>query len=515
MTSSAVLKTSPTASGQAQNRKMNKWSHFIAALALAIMVFVIHILVRNDNNVNKLDVVRFYTMVRERGDTGLALTYLNPQNMGLTDACAKLTTLNATDGTTVTCRTARITLRDNILNALNCNKFSSQMCSFVQRVTGSIIQSNRTIGGFLNYQGRDLTSKVPGYDLTYRQAIYNAVQEASSLLHNGFTAKQDTGFIVLRTTLYNLIAITTLANILVHISDTMPGWSWTWRLGMRVGYFAVSFLIGIIGVYTNPGSTLITIVLIFIPALVSLIYFEIFLDDPDVRPWIHPYMFSIVFACTTVLSLSENDVLSASVITVEILKAQAVSQLYMQVVWYFTGLSEKKRLKSHLTEVYKTQQVQYALFMAIVLVAVLPFIQYIAPYDYNNSEMFLRLAPMIFTIIAVGGTIFLQSLILDEAYGIDADTIGVIRREGPLRPGETLMMHEDKIYAATRITGGKLGVSLLVLIFVTFVEFEFVAEYFRTLRAYIDTMPEKSIQYDVSKNFLWGAGILTPSVYTF
>ena len=53
-----------------------------------------------------------------------------------------------------------------------------------------------------------------------------------------------------------------------------------------------------------------------------------------------------------------------------------------------------------------------------------------------------------------------------------------------------------------------------MLIFVTLVQFEFVAEYFRTLRAYQDTMPEKSIQYDLSRTFLWGTGLLTPSVYT-
>lgn len=493
---------------------MNKWSHFLAALALAVMVFVIHILVRNDNNVNKLDTVRFYTMVREKGDVGLALTYLNTQNAGMNDACAKLTNLSMTDAATIACRATRQTARDSILTAMKCDKFSSQVCSYIQRAVNVLIAANRTISNVWA-QGKDLTSKVPGYDLTYRQAIYNAVQEAPNILHNAFWAKQDNGFIVLRTTLYNLIAITTLANIFVHISDTMPGWSWTWRLAMRVGYFIVSFLLGIIGVYTNSGSTLIVVVLIFIPALVSLLYFELFLDDPDVRPWVHPYTFSIIFVCTSLLSLTENDVLNASVIIVELLKAHAAAQLYMEVVWYWTGYMEKKRLNSELVEVYKTQQVQYALFMGIILVALLPFLTYLAPYDYTNADMFLRVAPLVFTAIAVVGTIFLQGLILDEEYGIDRDTTGEKHRVGPMRENESRdhAFHKDQIYRSTRITGGKLGVSLLVLIFVAFVEFEFVAEYFRTLRAYIDTMPEKSIQYDLSKTYLWGSGLLTPSVY--
>jgi hypothetical protein len=511
MTSSTVLKTSAAAQEQAQNRKkMNKWSHLIAALALAIMVFVIHILFRNDNNVNKLDTVRLYTMVREKGDVGLALTYLNTQNAGMNDACAKLTNLSLTDAATIACRATRQTARDNILTAMKCDKFSSQVCSYLQRMVNGLISANRSTPGLTWVQGKDLTSKVPGYDLTYRQALYNAVQEAPNILHNGFWAKQDNAFIVLRTTLFNLIAITTLANIIVHISDAMPGWSWKWRLAMRVGYFAISFLVSIIGVYTNSGSAVITIVYIFVPALISLIYFEIFLDDPDVRPWVHPYTFSIIFACTTLLSLTENDVLNSSIIIVELLKAQAASQLYMEVVWYWTGYIEKKRLKSELVEVYKTQQVQYALFMGIILVALLPFLLFIAPYDYTNADMFLRIAPLIFTGIAVVGTIFLQGLILDEDYGIDRDLTGENHRIGPMRENKSI----DQIYRATKVTGGKLGVSLLLLIFVAFVEFEFVADYFRTLRAYMDTMPEKSIQYDLSKTYLWGSGLLTPSVYT-
>lgn len=493
---------------------MNKWSHFIAALALAIMVFVIHIMVRNDNNVNKLDTVRFYTLVREKGDVGLALTYLNTQNAGMNDACAKQTNLSLADAATVACRATRQTVRDSILTAMKCDKLSSQVCAYIQKLVAGLISANRTASNVWA-QGKDLTSKVPGYDLTYRQALYNAVQEAPNLLHNGFWAKQDNSFVVLQTTLFTLIAVTTLANIFVHISDTMPGWSWKWRLAMRVGYFVISFLLSIIGVYSNSGSAVIIVVYIFIPALISLLYFELFLDDPDVRPWVHPYTFSIIFSCTSLLALTQNNVLNASVIVVELLKAQAASQLYMEVVWYWTGYMEKKRLKSELLEVYKTQQVQYALFMGIVVVGLLPFLQYIAPYDYSNTDMFFRIAPMVFVVIAVVGTIFLQGLILDEEYGIDRDLVGEVHRSGPMRDNESRehQMHKDQIYRATKITGGKLGVSMLVLIFVAFVEFEFVAEYFRTLRAYLDVMPEKSIQYDLSKTYLWGAGLLTPGVY--
>jgi hypothetical protein len=285
---------------------------------------------------------------------------------------------------------------------------------------------------------------------------------------------------------------------------------------MRVGYFVASFLLSIIFLFVNPGSATIVCLLIFVPAFVSLVYFEIFLDDPDERPWVHPYTFSIVFACLSLLALTENDVLNGTVVVIELLKCQAASQLYMEVVWYWTGYMEKKRMHSELTEVYKTKQIQFALFMGLVLVALFPFLQYVAPYDYTDADVFLRLAPLIFTAISVVGTIFLQGLIIDDEYGLDAKEAWNENSVGPLRRGENRRTKpmRDQIYRATKITGGKLGVSALVLIFVTLVQFEFVAEYFRTLRAYQDTMPEKSIQYDLSRTFLWGTGLLTPSVYT-
>lgn len=85
-----------------------------------------------------------------------------------------------------------------------------------------------------------------------------------------------------------------------------------------------------------------------------------------------------------------------------------------------------------------------------------------------------------------------------------------------------MMPSEEREYSSessdkpSRITGGKLAVSALVLIFVALIEFQFVAEYIRTLRAYYDTMPEKAFQYDPTnpKSFLTGAGLYMPSVYT-
>lgn len=501
---------------------MNKWSHFLAALGLAVMAFIIHILVRADTNVNKLDTVRLYSLVRDKGNVNAALSFIS--GWAITDECARRTNLSipvsGVDGAAISaCSTNRQALRKNVLDTMKCDTYNSQVCTLLQRVLNGVISANTTAtASFL--QGRDMTAKPPGYDLTYRQVIYNSVQEATNTMHNAFYAKQERDWIVLRTSIYNLITLSVLANIGVHICDAMPGWSWNYRLAMRVGVFLLSFFLSILMAFANSASLLFLFLFIFVPAILNLLYFELFLDDSIVRPWVHPYTFTVVFVSLSLLALTENDVLNIMIVTIELLKANAAAQLYMEVVWYWTGYMEKKRLgthSAHLAEVYKTKQIQYALFMGIVLVALFPFLQFMAPYDYTDTENFLKIAPLIFVAISVVGTIFLQSLIIDDYYGTDSKTVEHRRyKEGPMMPSEEREYSSESWDKPSRITGGKLAVSALVLIFVALIEFQFVAEYIRTLRAYYDTMPEKAFQYDPTnpKSFLTGAGLYMPSVYT-
>ena len=126
---------------------MNKWSHFLAALGLAIMAFVIHILVRNDSNVIKLDTVRLYTMTRDKGSPSMALSAIS--TWPGTDDCAKRTNLTipaAGDATIAACVTSRTTLRKNILDAMKCDIYNSQVCTLLQKIMNGIISSNTTFG---------------------------------------------------------------------------------------------------------------------------------------------------------------------------------------------------------------------------------------------------------------------------------------------------------------------------------------------------------------------------------
>jgi hypothetical protein len=198
------------------------------------------------------------------------------------------------------------------------------------------------------------------------------------------------------------------------------------------------------------------------------------------------------------------------VVGLAIAQAQAVSMLYMQIVWYWAGKNEKYTHHKHdqgqgadLTALYTTKEMQYALYLALIAVGLLSVFQTIGPFDYNctGDDLSLRGAPGVFLMFAVWGTLYLQEMCLDDEYGND------------VKPHK-IETKEDLIAHATRITGGKLGVSLLLIAFGVLYELNILGEYFRGLRAYTDKIPDRAWQFDTLSKYTIGTGFLpAPTLY--
>jgi hypothetical protein len=142
---------------------------------------------------------------------------------------------------------------------------------------------------------------------------------------------------------------------------------------------------------------------------------------------------------------------------------------------------------------------QYALYMALVILSVVPFFLILGPFDYNTGDVTQRIAPLMFLVLSLFGTLYLQGLKLDDEYGIDA-----------IEPPASVAgdQKEVLIWSATRVTGGKLGVSLLLLLFGFLYELNIVGDYFRDLRAYSDKIPDRAWQYDTASKFTIGTGFM-------
>ena len=198
--------------------------------------------------------------------------------------------------------------------------------------------------------------------------------------------------------------------------------------------------------------------------------------------------------------------LNATVVGLAVAQAQAISLLYMQIVWYWAGKNEKithYRADVHATQLYTTKEMQYALYLALISIGLQSVLQTIGPFDYNSGDLCLRGAPCIFLILAVWGTLYLQDMQLDDEYGKEVEPVSFQN-----------MSKHDLVTYATRITGGKLGVSLLLIAFGTLYELNLIGEYFRGLRAYNDKIPERAWQLDVASKYTIGTGFLpAPTLY--
>lgn len=260
----------------------NTWTHIFAALTLALMALIIHITIRNDTNVRLLDVARYYTLTRERGDVGGALSLLDSEQSWLTQGCRAAINQTASNA----CIVERTALRNAILDKMKCFTYSSQVCSFLRNITSALVQT-KAYGGANYFVGKALVAPPASMgSVTFREIFRNAINNAPYLFHNAYRAVQSDEFYVLRTILYSLVVFSILGNLLVHYFDQNQNMTWSRRLLLRILLFSLSTLLIMVAFLINNSGSVLTVMLgIWAPALLVLLYYEAFLDASITRPW--------------------------------------------------------------------------------------------------------------------------------------------------------------------------------------------------------------------------------------
>ena len=119
---------------------------------------------------------------------------------------------------------------------------------------------------------------------TYNDILQNILRDSPQLFHGAFRAEQSNGTVILRSIMYNMIIVSILGNLVMHIMDTWQregGWE---RTLVRSITFLMIFVFSFVCMVMNKGT--VTILLIINgAAVVALVYFEMFLDSTIVRPW--------------------------------------------------------------------------------------------------------------------------------------------------------------------------------------------------------------------------------------
>jgi hypothetical protein len=265
---------------------MKEWAHLITASGLALMSTILFIMTQNNENTRPLDVARFYTMKRAKGDTDAALNYVKDQKLWPSEQCQAMMNLS----TDAACLKARVDIRDNILHHMKCTQFGSQACSYL-RLTLRALARNSTVRSIpgnplspLLVVGTNLKLKAPNGE-SFGQIFENIINDAPKLLHGGVKAVQSDNTLILRSILYNLITMSILANLITHVADKwmvkQDGWV---RAAVRSLTFALVFGISLIFLYWHKGAAMVLLV-IAAASLVTLVYFEMFLDKTIIRPW--------------------------------------------------------------------------------------------------------------------------------------------------------------------------------------------------------------------------------------
>ena len=257
-------------------------AHLLLALILVTVSLSILIITHTNESVKALDFARLYTMRWMKGDGDSALLWLRDDSW-LSDQCQASVNLTSDS----VCLARRTEIRDGILRNMKCDTYGSQTCSYLKLILRALVRTSTTerVGNATSpfkVFGSNLKGKAPNGE-SYQQILQNIIKDAPRIFHGAYKAEQSDKTLVLRSALYNLIMMAILGNLVMHICDSYenlrPARPW-----VRVITFIMVFITAFILFCVNPGNALV-LWLILAPAMVSLLYFELFLDETIVRPW--------------------------------------------------------------------------------------------------------------------------------------------------------------------------------------------------------------------------------------
>lgn len=439
---------------------MKQYIHVIGPLflwAIALFLFVATI---TDDIPKNVDSVKTYQL--QKKPRSFSDAWYNIKDSFSTnwqdDTCYKLT--NFTGNTA--CIAQRTTLRTDVLNYMECNKYTSQSCNCITSVLAGVKSPTATTG-------KDLGGK--------KESTLFAIESCRWLMHNAHTAVS-TGKIWAQKTAI-LLLITTLI--------TGNGFDWVitnWMVkayqdGMNKAVIKVLTIlmwsvVGIIITVVSDNNTYMLFVLVLIPPILILVLYETYITSSfaKYKPFIHPYYFTCILGALTLLAHAEAGVLDFDVIVYEVIKCNIAGFIYLQVVWKY--MLETTGNNNANNKQYDSQYVEDATLRSVLLVGVLYLVGLTAPYAKFSYESMIWYTP--FTWVLLGFT----SITWICSYGFN-------------RPVVTKDAVENWMISAA----GK-HISALQMVFAFILVLYYLRENSTVYRVLIDKFPPNSIQYNTS-----------------
>lgn len=401
---------------------MKHYIHLIAPLLLWVIVLALYLMTITKDIPKRVDSIKTYQLQKKPHYFKDAWYNIKDSfsTYWQTDDCYKLT--NFTDN--ADCTLKRNTLSTDITNYLECQKYPSQMCSCVQKITSTIKHPNGSIG-------KDLGGR--------KDATAFAIESCRWLMHNAHTAVFSDKIWAQKTALLLLIVTLITGNafdwIIVNYMLRNGVDSTSKSVIKMISIFFWGMLSLAITV-TAENNTYMLFLLILIPPVFVLVMYEMYnvsYHFPE-KPFIHPYVFTTVLGALTLLAHAEMGVLDYDIIVYEIFKCNVAAFIYMQVVW-------KYMIKTPDNDFSYSRFVEQGTLRSVLLVFVIYAVGVMAPYAKNNTDVIIWYTPFLWVIFNFTSVTWICSFSYNEFFGDNVKTpMGDSGRMGSYHKGQCMCL---------------------------------------------------------------------------
>jgi hypothetical protein len=402
------------------------FTHLTLSIILAVLAIILHSTITGDGIASAITSFRTYVLVNLYKDTGT-----DWQKLWFTpgDPCQAMTNLTAEPSRA--CLATRLKLQTTILTASGCAAITSpeyaslpgtarsQSCTLIARLVAGLAYNatNPTTPSMTYVAGKNLVdgaNPLATSDRPWEYLNTALTVGARYLMHNPFQASVlANSYSVQASAIHLQVSLAILCNMIMLFlkpwedkPDFLPS------LPLRLSTCATfTFLLVTLLVYFLQYTGMRTLtVIVYVPALVQLVWYDMMLPPSTSRPFLHPAMFTVIYVSVTILALLYSGVANNTWLVIEALKAAGVAQMYMGLCWYYLGLWEKQAITHVQAEdktldgvasLYRTKGALLSVVLSTVVMALVPFFTWLAPYNYNNGAPFMSTMPVILVVVSI------------------------------------------------------------------------------------------------------------------
>jgi hypothetical protein len=176
---------------------------------------------------------------------------------------------------------------------------------------------------------------------------------------------------------------------------------------MRFLFIIIWPIVGLATSIMMEQGTQTLLMWVAIPPLIHLIWYEFLLPNLKHEPLIHPFMFNLMLAVITLISLIENGVVDYDNLFVEIWKAHMISYLYFGTCWFHLFMdNDMDPKKSN----YLKKPAQDTIYISVVLALLSSLTTVMAPYTQSLNANYIYWIPNVFTLAAFIAVIWINQM---------------------------------------------------------------------------------------------------------